>query len=169
MAISFHPLAGLFPLLDGEEFARLVEDIHENGLREPILIYYDEILDGRNRYRACLEAGVEPKFEIYAGEDPLGLVISLNLHRRHLSESQRAMVAARISTMRQGERTDLEPSANLRKVSQADAAQLLGVSERSVTSAAKVEAHGVPGLKESVSAGGVKVSTAAELATLTAE
>jgi hypothetical protein len=60
------------------------------------------------------------------------LVISLNLHGRHLSESQRAMVAAKLANMRQGERTDLEPSANWQKVSIRRAAEILNVSERSV-------------------------------------
>jgi hypothetical protein len=71
-------------------------------------------------------------FPSAAFEAPRAYVVSLNLRRRHLNESQRAMVAAKLATMRQGERTDLEPSANFQKVSQADAAKLLNVSPRSV-------------------------------------
>lgn len=47
-------------------------------------------------------------------------------------------MAAKLANMRQGERTDLEHSANLQKVSQKEAAEMLNVGERSVATAAKV-------------------------------
>ena len=60
---EFHPVTEIFPMMDGEQFAKLVEDIKANGLREPIWLHSDgRIVDGRNRYGACLEAGVEPRF-----------------------------------------------------------------------------------------------------------
>src|SRR5882757_7939226 len=59
-----HPLATAFPLIEGGEFALLVKDISENGLARPILLSADEsmIIDGRNRYRACEAAQVDPNF-----------------------------------------------------------------------------------------------------------
>src|ERR1700730_11181751 len=101
--LSYHPLANIFPLLEGEEFDALVEDIRDNGLIEHIVFLWvgdeEQILDGRNGYRACLEAGVTPTFMPYRGDNPLAFVISANLKRRHLSESQRAMVAAKLATL----------------------------------------------------------------------
>jgi ParB-like chromosome segregation protein Spo0J len=90
---SFHPIAAMFPLLDGGEYAALVDDIRAHGLREPITRYQGQILDGRNRLRACNEAGVEPRFVEFDGDDPHAFVVSANLHRRHLTLEDRRRIA----------------------------------------------------------------------------
>lgn len=90
-----HPLADRFPMLPDEELARLVDDIRENGLRVPITLNIDGlILDGRNRYAACLAADVEPVFEVYEGDDEAAFVLSVNVTRRHLTTGQQAMSTA---------------------------------------------------------------------------
>ena len=104
------------------------------------------------------------KVRTYQGNDPLGFVSSMNLVRRHLNESQRALVATQITTMRQGERTDLEPSANLQKVSQAKASELLNISPRSISDAKKVTAEAQPEVVNAVRDGHLAVSAAAKLA-----
>jgi ParB-like chromosome segregation protein Spo0J len=137
---EFHPIAEIFPMLEEEDLKALAEDIKAKGLREPITLYDGKVLDGRNRYRACELAEVElwsDQFIQYEGDDALGFVISKNLRRRHLNESQRAMVAAKIANMTVGG----DHSANLQKghISQSKAAELMNVSTRSVATAKTIE------------------------------
>src|SRR5262249_46944878 len=152
--LKFHPLADIFPLMEGEEFEALVADIKVHGLRECIVLFEDMILDGRHRYRACLQAGIEPNFTVYTGDDPLAYVISLNLHRRQLNESQRAMVAAKLAKLAHGQRQ----SGQLAAVpTQGQAATILKVGERNVRRAREVLDHGTPELAQAVERGDVAV------------
>lgn len=130
--MEFHEFASIFPMMQPGEFRDLVDDIKKNGLVEPIVLCGGKILDGRNRWMACNELGIEPKFEQYTGSDPVGYIVSKNLHRRHLTETQRGVIGDKIANMRQGERTDLEPCTNLYKVSVDQAADLLSISRGTV-------------------------------------
>jgi N6-adenosine-specific RNA methylase IME4 len=160
---EFHPLANIFPLVEGQEFAELTADIAEHGLHEPIVLHEEKVLDGRNRYRACEAAGVEPRFESYTGDDPVAYVISLNLRRRHLDESQRAMVAAKLATLKLGDNQHSEGLPIGR------GSELLNVGARSVARAREVQEHGAPELVRAVERGEVSVSAAADVATLSAQ
>ena len=91
---ELHPLCTLFPRLAGAEFDALVGDIKANGLRQPIVTLDGMILDGGNRYRACIEAGVKPSFVKFAGGNIVSFVLSANMHRRHLSAGQQAAIVA---------------------------------------------------------------------------
>jgi hypothetical protein len=119
--------------------------------------------DGRNRYMAARQLGIEYPLTEYEGSDPLGYVISLNLKRRHLSESQRAMVAAKLANMPDGGDRSKQHSANLHSAS--EAAAMLNVSERTVKTAKQVQEHGAPELQHAVESGQVSVSAAADIAT----
>jgi len=137
-AIGIHPAAELFPAMEAAEFGELVEDVRARGLLEPIVLYGGAVLDGRHRYRACLEAGVEPRFETYEGDDPLGYVTARNLRRRHLSANQRALIAARLANLPLGTNRHTRRSAPGRIYAQPEAAAALQVSERSVQRARRV-------------------------------
>jgi len=94
-----HPFAEVFPLLEGEEFDDLVSSVKSSGLRTPIILSHDQavLVEGRNRYRACDEASVDPVFEIlpahYTEQMILDLILDANLRRRHLNPGQRAVLA----------------------------------------------------------------------------
>jgi ParB-like chromosome segregation protein Spo0J len=94
--LAFHPLADIFPLLEGYEFEELVADIKANGLIEDIVLYDGMILDGRNRYRACCAAGIEPTYRPFTGDDPAAFVISANIRRRHLTPLVKRAVIAKL-------------------------------------------------------------------------
>jgi len=168
---DFHPLADAFPLLEGREFMDLSDDIAANGLLNPVVIFEGKILDGRNRYRACLAAGVEPFRREFEGDFAAArrFVISENLRRRHMSESERATAAARLANVKHGgdRRSDQDANLHLESdITRADAAEMLGVSARSVASAAKVLKEGAPELVAAMEQGTASVSAAAEIATL---
>ncbi|MGJ5049945.1 hypothetical protein ACQR09_23000 [Bradyrhizobium oligotrophicum] len=131
--------------MEGGAFDALVADIAENGIRDPLVSYEDMLLDGRNRYRAAEKAGVTitgrlvKPFNPDKDGDPLAWVISKNLHRRHLNESQRAMVAARVATLKHGGN---QWSGQLAAPTQEQAAAMLNVGERSIRRARLVIDHG---------------------------
>jgi DNA modification methylase len=89
-----HPAADAWPMMDDGRFAELRADIEANGQREPITICDGMILDGRNRYRACVELDVEPLTREYAG-DPWAFAWSLNGERRDLEATVRALIYRR--------------------------------------------------------------------------
>lgn len=174
---AVHPAAEKFPLINGDEFDALVESIREHGLQEPCWLGVDgTLLDGRNRLRACQEAGVEPSFRVYDGDDVVDFIVRLNIHRRHLTEGQKAMVAYDLlpeyeaeAKARQGARTDLSdigadrhqcPQPPTRAPRAADhAAKAVGTSGRSVGRAKAVSTK-APDLAEKVRSGELALSAA---------
>ena len=103
--LQYHPVSNIFPLMQDAEFLDLKQDISEHGQLEPIWLHHDgSIIDGRNRYRACIDLGIEPKYRTWEGEGSLtAFVVGLNLHRRHLTSGQCAAIAVEILPMLEAE------------------------------------------------------------------
>lgn len=87
--LPFHPLTRTIPLMDRSQLEALAFDIRWHGQREPITIHRGEIIDGRNRYRACLIERIQPSFREWGGRDRdlPAFLASQNLCRRHLDEA----------------------------------------------------------------------------------
>ncbi|MEM3265691.1 MAG: ParB/RepB/Spo0J family partition protein [Thermoplasmata archaeon] len=117
--LEIHDLCNILPEMTKEEFNELKEDIEKNGLLNPIVLFENKVLDGRHRYRACLELGIEPRFIKFEGDrlDALSFVISENIKRRHLTASQKAFAGVEIR----------EKLMQMTKEKQADARKIGGL------------------------------------------
>ena len=127
-----HPIADIFPPLADAEYRELSQDIAEKGLLDDIVVYEGQILDGRHRYRSCIENGIEPRFRNYRGDDPVGHVLSRNLHRRHLTAGQRALIAAELADEKPGR---ARSGAQNCALTHDQAAKLCNISSRQVDKA----------------------------------
>ena len=169
VTLQVHEAAELFPLIVGQAFDDLVENIKVYGLRDPIVRTTDgKILDGRNRYRARLAAGVEPTFRTWRGP---GKALSVRHQRQSASSalldtSQRALIAATIATLLN--RAPDRPCLN-EAMSQPEAAALLNVSRASVQRATEVVDKGTPELVDAVRDGVISVGAASAVADLEPE
>lgn len=191
-----HPAADIFPMLDSVDLAALAEDIKKNGLQHPVVIFDAggewQILDGRNRVRACEMVGVTPSHVIKRDVVPIDYVLSTNLKRRHLNESQRGMVALAVEKLYAAEAAARQRDAGQRgveggrankKTLRADlpegfpeevrprdkAAAALSVSPRLVQDAKKVDRQGSRPVVEAVRTGKIAIGDAVRIVDLPRE
>lgn len=182
--LTNHRYADIFPMMSEDDFNRLVDDVRENGLQEPIWLCDGKILDGRNRYKACQMLGLAPELRNYQGTKPLEFVLSLNLARRHLNSSQCAFVALevervlaeeakerQIRTAENREKAEILvvekiPQQEPEEKSREKAASIIGnTNARYVQYAKKIERE-APEVKELVMAGTVNMADAVKLTKL---
>ena len=164
MELTQHPLSAAFPAMSADDFAALKDDIERNGQREPVIVFEGMVLDGWHRYRACTDLGIKAQqFTFPEGKDPVAFVLSQNLHRRHLTASQRAAAVVSCAEWQPPnvKKTGrVEPSSTHAKTN-AEMAKVAQVTPRTITDA-KV-AHKA-GFTEVIKAGGMTVKEAAQVA-----
>jgi len=155
-------------MMPQHEYEALCDDIRAHGLSDPELTTYEgKILDGRHRYRACKELSIAPTFKAFEGsvDEAMAFVISRNLDRRHLNESQRSMIAARVANLPRGANQHTAIAAS----SQSRVGELFRVSPDSIQRARVVLEHGTRELIKAVDDGVIAVSVAADLVDLPAD
>jgi len=167
---EIHPAATLFPMMGEAEFQQLKQDIKENGQQKWITFYDGKLLDGRNRMRACEELGIEPSTEEIGDSgdgtfDPYKWVLSMNLRRRHLTDSQRSMIAGKLANLKQGgDRKSQKIKSAIEPLNTIDqAATMLNVGKASVKRAKQVLDQGSKEIIEAVEQGELPVSLAAKV------
>jgi ParB family chromosome partitioning protein len=195
----WHPASKIFPLMGEAELQDLAEDIRAHGLLNPVVIHQDLLLDGRNRILACQIAGVEPTLVDWDPPDgvtPTEWVISQNLKRRHLDQSQAAACARMALPLLEAEARERQHQARVQQghrgaeggrgkrktlqrknatkgfrhveKSSEKAAALFGVGARYVQAAKFVDKH-FPEALRAVRDGKIKIPVAVEIARLEAD
>lgn len=147
-------------------------------MKEEIVLHEGKILDGRSRFAACKLVGVKPATRAFGdrksdGEDPLKFVLSENVHRRHLTDDQRTIIASELAVRSQvGRPSEKKQESNggefgglpVSSTKQDEAAKLLNVSPAAVRRGVKVLKKGSAKLKEALKSGEVSISKAADAA-----
>lgn len=181
MEYQAHELSLAFPDMAPDQYRRLVEDIRVHGLHHRIVLFEGAILDGRHRYRACLETGVLPRFKEFDGTDPVAYVTSENAARRHLTPSQIAHAIAAMKPYEERKaRERMAAGGGDKRAGIADLqhpvadtgravdklAEKAGVSARTISKAIKVREQGVPELNAAVAAGEIALNQAEKIVQL---
>lgn len=165
MELTQHPLSAAFPSMTDADFQALKDDIENNGQREPVIVLDGMVLDGWHRYRACAELGLPVEKFTFGGDDPVAFVLSHNLHRRHLSASQRAAAVVACTAWAPPHRTKkVEMVSTLSTNDQL--AKAAGTTVRTITDA---KAAHKAGLSEPVKQGAMTAHEAASVARGTPE
>ena len=163
----------IYPEMDPSDYRHLMDSIRQQSLLEPIALGQGQVIDGRHRQRACIEAGVNPRYvHLDPAINPLAYVLASHLARRHLDEGQRALVAHHLSRMSRpgGDRRSTQyqrgtyHSADLPNgLTQRQAANLLNISPRLVRDAGRIMADdstAAPALQQAVTEGRMRISDA---------
>lgn len=152
--IQIHPLAQKIPEMTDEEYSALLESMRHSSQYNsgPIILFEGKILDGRHRYRACLELKLKPELVSYRGQDPVNDVLLPSLTRRDLSPAQKAMVFLELRTTQWGgDRKGENQAANL-QLDDAQVANRSGASLRTIRTISMV-ARESPALASKIATG----------------
>lgn len=163
MTYERHPLSASWPDMADEDFTALKDSISYSGLLEPITLFDGQILDGWHRYGACLETGMEPRFEEFTGDDPAQYVRDKHT-RRPLTLTQRLTCIALMSRWRpNGGKQSAVPADCF---SSKDIAKAAGGGVRSAEHVKEAITKGAPELVQAMKAGKVGAEKAAAIAKL---
>lgn len=175
--LEIHAAAATYPVLPDQR-DKMIESIRANGQIDPVTVYRGQILDGRTRTLACKALGIALKCRQIVdldGLEPLEWVVRRNQAAgmvRHLSDSQRAMIAAELCVQvyqpqAEERRRQGAPASETEKgLASEKAAKVVNVTTNRVRQALKVHARNWERLRNAVWSGQVGISTAAKIANL---
>ena len=92
----------LIPPLSPEEYQYLEENILKDGVREPLVVWGDILIDGHNRYEICQKHGITYKTvnkDFESDEEAERWIILNQFGRRNLTKFQRSELALKLKPM----------------------------------------------------------------------
>lgn len=137
---EIHPLTEITKTAPKWDHQLLIDSIRHRGLTTPITLYDGKILDGVNRYAACVQLGIEPKTNEYVGNDPVGFLLRQNINQLTTSIVERGIIANKAATIPRG--GNQYNSKSVLSYSTNDAANALGISRDTVIAIRTVLRHG---------------------------
>lgn len=169
-----HPACAVWPSMSDLSFEELVASIRERGLIHPIMLCEGKILDGKERHRACVAAGIEPKYETYSGADPVGFSLDVNKHRRHLPAYELAFIGEELAKIKRGGNRGNQYTGKVlgntlpnKLDTVQEIANQLGIGRQSILSARALRRHAEPNIIEMAKTGKVGIQSAGVYATQT--
>lgn len=172
-----HPVADLLPMMSDDEYDQFLEDVRKNGVREPLWVSGDLVLDGRHRLRAAQQLGLsEVPAREYEG-DVAGLVLSLNIHRRHMTASQRGLIVARIEalpvgnpSLKKANDSTIPPSGGVNKPQSClELSKSAGIGHSTLERGRKTVRKGAPEVVAAVAGGSLSLKAAEKIVDMPTE
>nr|AER23971.1 hypothetical protein var094 [Variovorax sp. HH01] len=154
--------------MGADEYQALVDSVSVHGVLNPITTYEGMVVDGWHRFKAANEVGVQCPMVELGDVDPQAFVIAQNKDRRHITKGQLALAAAEVLKWRPAGRNPAAAAGLDRKTTR-EAAQDVGVSERTMRQAKAIDAKAAPVVKRAAKAGAISIERAAEIAQLPAK
>jgi hypothetical protein len=170
MTHLLHPACAAWPQMAAGAFAKLVDDIKSNGLLNPVWRLPDgQIIDGKTRLRACEEAGAEPRFQTYEGDDPVGFTISQNERRRHMIPAKLALIGEELAKLKHGtnqykKKVEVLARTSTSNETAGEIAAQLGISKKLISDARIIKERAEPHIIAAVESGELGIKNAAAYA-----
>lgn len=165
--LTQHPLSSAFPAMSAEDFQSLCDSIESIGVQNPITLYEGMVIDGWHRYQAAFGLGIDCPTVDLGDVDPRDFVMAQNKARRHITQVQLAMATTAVYAWHPAHRVQKEEgSACTLHKTNAELANIAGVSERTIKQAKVVQKMAVPEVVEAVKRGEIGGEKAAAIAKL---
>lgn len=166
-----HPLSAAFPAIGADDFQALKDSIENIGVQNPITLFEGMVIDGWHRYTAANDLGMHcPAVEL-GNVDPRDFVLAQNKARRHVTQAQLGLAVTAVYAWRPAGNPALSQSGSACPVGKTNAelAQIAGVSERTIKQAKAIQTKAAPEVVEAVKRGEIGGEKAAAIAKLPKE